>query len=220
MNLFIDDKSRRSKLRAMDLAGIKDTYRNYAGWYDVIFGATLEPGRRAAIAAVNTRPGQRILEVGVGTGLSLAAYRKDAEIVGIDLSREMLEQARRRVERLGLAQVRELLEMDGERMAFADHSFDVVMGMYVVGVTPNPARLMSEMRRVCKPGGDIVVINHFASQHPLVRPIEEALSPLSMRIGFRPNMELDEVTALAGMEPVEVRNINLFGLAKLLRFRN
>ncbi|HLI10494.1 MAG TPA: methyltransferase domain-containing protein [Alphaproteobacteria bacterium] len=215
-----DGKTWGAALRGIDLASVKFAYRRYASVYDLIFGAVLEPGRQAAIAAVNVHPGQRILEVGIGTGLSLPAYRKDARVIGIDISREMLSKARQRVARLGLAQVEALLEMDGERMAFADGSFDAVMGMYIVGVTPRPASLLREMQRVCRAGGDIVVINHFASQHPMLRLFEGAVAPLSARIGFRPNLALEAITGIDGMELEEIRNINLFNGAKLLRFRN
>ena len=206
--------------QTIDLNSIKLVYRLYSGFYDLLFGPTLEPGRRAAIDAVNVTPGQRILELGVGTGLSLSAYRRDAQVTGVDICREMLDKARRRVQRQNLAQVVALIEMDAERMSFPDHSFDAVMAMYIVGVTPSPTRLLAEMRRVCVPGGDIVIVNHFASRHPLLRLFEKTIAPLSAGIGFRTNLDLSTISGIDELDPVDTRNVNLFGLAKLLRFRN
>jgi phosphatidylethanolamine/phosphatidyl-N-methylethanolamine N-methyltransferase len=204
----------------MDLKSIKLTYRNYSWIYDFLFGPALAPGRRAAIAAVNVKPGQRVLELGVGTGLSLSAYRPDTRVVGIDVCPEMLEKARRRVAQLDLAHVEALIEMDGERMDFPDHHFDAVVAMYIVGVTPSPARLLAEMRRVCVPGGDIVIVNHFASRHPLIRRFEKAIAPLSAEIGFRTNLDLWTIGGIEDLDRIDVRNVNLFGYAKLLHFRN
>ncbi|MEO5335738.1 MAG: class I SAM-dependent methyltransferase [Magnetospirillum sp. WYHS-4] len=204
----------------MNPESIKAAYRRYAAVYDLLFGSLFAPGRRATVHMVNQRAGQRILEVGVGTGLSLPFYRHDASVVGIDLSIDMLEVARDRVERDGLAHVHGLLEMDAQHMAFADGSFDAVVAMYVASVVSDPARLMAEMRRVCVSGGDIVVVNHFTSTHPLLRAVEMASAPLSGLIGFRPHFELDALLGMARMRPVEVRNVNMFGYWRLVRFRN
>src|SRR6185312_14210121 len=111
----------------------------------------LQPGRKGVLAALNLKPGDRVLEVGVGTGLSLPLYPRDVKITGIDVSREMLEKARRRVARRRLANIEALLEMDAERMSFADASFDKVVAMYVVPVVENPVRLLEELHRVCRP---------------------------------------------------------------------
>src|SRR5438067_6716754 len=128
----------------MQIESVKAAYRRYAAVYDAVFGPVLQPGRKAVLQALRLRPGERVLEVGVGTGLSLPLYPRDVTITGIDVSREMLEKARRRVARQRLANVEALLEMDAERMSFADASFDKVVAMYVVSVVERPDRLRSE----------------------------------------------------------------------------
>jgi phosphatidylethanolamine/phosphatidyl-N-methylethanolamine N-methyltransferase len=131
----------------MDLQDTLKTYRLFSGSYDFVFGPVFHPGRKEAVRIVNDRPGQHILEVGVGTGLSLPFFRKDAKVTGIDVSTEMLEKARRRVARRQLAQVEALVEMDAENLSFPDDSFDSVLALYVASVVPDPARFAAEMRR-------------------------------------------------------------------------
>ena len=204
----------------IDQDAIVAAYSRYANVYDILFGAIFEPGRRAAVQAVNRRPGQRILEVGVGTGLSLPKYRSDARIVGIDVSPNMLAKARQRVAAQGLGQVEALQEMNAEDMGFADDSFDGVVVMYAVSVVPDLARLFAEIRRVCVAGGDIVVVNHFASRGVLPGLLEMAIAPLSASIGFRPDLEEAEFTQVAGIEIFETRPVNAFGYWKLIHCRN
>ncbi len=204
----------------IDRDAVLAAYSRYANVYDIIFGVIFEPGRRAAVNAVNTRPGQRILEVGVGTGLSLPKYRADARIVGIDVSPDMLMKARRRVARQGLSQVEALHEMNAEDMHFADDSFDGVVVMYAVSVIPDLTRLFAEICRVCVAGGDIVVVNHFASSGVLPGLVEMAIAPLSASIGFRPDLEEAEFARNADIEILESRKINAFGYWKLIRFCN
>lgn len=204
----------------MNLEAIQKTYRRYAGVYDALFGSLFEPGRRRAVESINTRPGQRILEVGVGTGLSLPVYRRDARVTGIDVSPDMLAKARERVAQQGLTHVEALLEMDAEAMSFPSHSFDSVVAMYVASVVPDPKRLLAEMKRVCVPGGEVVVVNHFASDHPVLRQVERAVAPLSSTMGFRPDLELPSLQRMAGMDVVDVQEINAFGYWKMVRFRS
>lgn len=204
----------------MNLEAIQKTYRRYAGVYDMLFGALFEPGRQRAVEAINTRPGQRILEVGVGTGLSLPFYRRDARVTGIDVSPDMLAKARERVETQSLAQVEALLQMDAEATSFPDRHFNSVVAMYVASVVPNPRRLLAEMRRVCVPDGEVVVVNHFASNHPLMRQFERAVAPLSTTMGFRPDLELPMLQLMAGMDVIDIQEINAFGYWKMVRFRN
>jgi len=196
------------------------TYRLFAGSYDVVFGPIFHPGRKAAVEVANDRPHQRILEVGVGTGLSLPHFRKDARVTGIDVSKEMLAKAHRRVERDGLKQVEALLEMDAEAMTFEDSTFDAVLALYVASVVPDPARFVAEMRRVCKPGGTIVIVNHFTSGNPAMRWLEKRLAPLAGKIGFHADFPLDEFIAAGRLRVRETRPSNLFGYWKLLRCVN
>ncbi len=204
----------------MDLQDTLRTYRLFSGSYDFVFGPLFHPGRKDAVRFANDAPGQRILEVGVGTGLSLPYFRRDAEVTGIDVSAEMLAKARRRVARRGLAQVKALLEMDAEAMSFADSSFDAVLALYVASVVPNPARFAAEMRRVCRPGGKIVIVNHFMSENGLMRHVEKRLAPLAGKIGFHADFPLEDFIRNGKLNVREIRPSNLFGYWRLLRCIN
>jgi phosphatidylethanolamine/phosphatidyl-N-methylethanolamine N-methyltransferase len=204
----------------VNIEAIKSAYRRYARVYDALFGPIFHPGRKLIVESLSLKPGDKVLEVGVGTGLSLPLYPAYVKVTGIDVSREMLSRARQRVSRFGLTQVDGILEMDGEDMQFADNSFDKVVAMYVVSVVPDPRRLVEEMRRVCKPGGDIFIVNHFRSQHPIIGVSEALLSPLSRLAGFRTDMALYRFLKEAQLDVVETRNTNLFGYWKVLRYRN
>jgi phosphatidylethanolamine/phosphatidyl-N-methylethanolamine N-methyltransferase len=205
---------------ALELHDTLRTYRLFAGSYDLVFGPIFHPGRRAAVEVANNRPNQRILEVGVGTGLSLPHFRADARVTGIDVSKEMLDKARRRVERNGLKQVEALLEMDAEATSFEDSAFDAVLALYVASVVPDPARFVAEIRRVCKPGGTIVIVNHFTSANPAMRWLEKRLAPLAGKIGFHADFPLDSFLVAGRLRTREVRPSNMFGYWKLLRCVN
>jgi phosphatidylethanolamine/phosphatidyl-N-methylethanolamine N-methyltransferase len=204
----------------MDLQDAVRTYRLFAGPYDLVFGPVFHPGRKDAVRIANDQPGQRILEVGVGTGLSLPYFRRDAEVTGIDVSAEMLERARRRVARQQLAQVKSLLVMDAENLTFEDNAFDAVLALYVASVVPNPARFAAEMRRVCRPGGTIVIVNHFMSENGVMRVVEKRLAPLASRIGFHADFPLEKFISGSKLKVREIRPSNLFGYWKLLRCVN
>ncbi len=204
----------------MDLQDTLKTYRAFSGTYDVVFGPVFHIGRKEAVGAANTRPGQRILEVGVGTGLSLPFFRKDSRVTGIDVSAEMLAKARRRVKQRKLEYVDTLLEMDAENMTFPDNSFDSVIALYVASVVPDPARFAAEMRRVCIPGGTIVIVNHFTSENPALRFFEKRLAPLAGKIGFHADFPLDDFLTASQLDVRESKPCNLFGYWRLLRCVN
>ncbi len=204
----------------LDIEAIQKVYRRYARRYDLYFGALFQPGRKAVIERMGCMPGEHILEVGVGTGLSLPLYPSRVHVTGIDISAEMLERARARKERAGLDGTIELRVMDAEHLEFADNSFDKVVAMYVASVVPHPVRLVSEMRRVCKPGGEFFIVNHFHSANLLVGGVESMLAPLSRLLGFRPDFPLDRFVEETGLEVVASQPVNLFGYWTLLRARN
>ncbi len=201
----------------MQIEAVKAAYRRYASVYDALFGPVLQPGRKAVLEALKCRPGERVLEVGVGTGLSLPLYPPDVRITGLDLSSEMLAKARSRVERRGLANVDGLYEMDANAMDFPDASFDKVVAMYVVSIVQEPARLLRELHRVCKPDGEIYMVNHVRSANPIVSAVEKSLARFSDHIGFHPDFDLKSL--VNGSARVEhVSNVNF--LWKVMRVRN
>ncbi|MCB9641310.1 MAG: methyltransferase domain-containing protein [Myxococcales bacterium] len=204
----------------MNLKSVKDTYRRYAKFYDVIFGAVLDAGRKAAIRTMKYGKGDRILEVGVGTGISLPMYPRDVKLVGIDISAEMLDVAHKRVSDQSLHNVESLRVMDAEQMDFPDQSFDKVIAMYVASVVPHPDRLINEMRRVCKPNGEIVIVNHFRSSHRVINGAEALLRPFANWIGFQPDVELDQFIADNNLDVLDIRDTDFLGHWKLIRCRN
>ena len=198
--------------------GVVRTYDRYAPLYDRIFGRVLEPGRRAMVqAAAALQPG-RVLEVGVGTGLTLAGYPPSASVVGIDLSHDMLERARRRAAALPQRNIT-LRAMNAEHMEFPDHSFDCVTVPYVLSVTPDPARLVHEIRRVCRPGGSILVVNHFSGSR-FWWLMERAVRSIGDRVGFRSDFSYEQHILAHDWQVVSVRPVNLFGLSRLVVLRN
>jgi phosphatidylethanolamine/phosphatidyl-N-methylethanolamine N-methyltransferase len=196
---------------------VRAAYRRYAPIYDTLFGPVLQPGRNAVMQALRCLPGERVLEVGVGTGLSLPLYPDHVRVTGIDMSAEMLEKARARTARRNLANVEALLEMDAEAMTFPDAAFDRVVAMYVVSVVEQPARLLHELKRVCRPGGEIFIVNHVRSKHPIIGAVEKRLARFSAKLGFHPDFELGQmVNGSARLE--EIATVNFFW--KVLRLRN
>lgn len=205
---------------ALDADSVREAYRRWAGVYDTVFGGVSGFGRRRAVAAVNRLAGPRVLEVGVGTGLALPLYRRDLQVVGIDLSREMLEKAQRRVTDERLSNVRGLLEMDAEHMAFADASFDIAVAMFTASVVPDAKRLFAEMSRVVRPGGHLLFVNHFAAEGGPRWWVERAMAPLSRRLGWHPDFALRDLldpdaTAVESLEPCPPA-----GIFTLVQLRN
>jgi phosphatidylethanolamine/phosphatidyl-N-methylethanolamine N-methyltransferase len=204
-----------------DAAGVVRTYDRYAPLYDRIFGAVLEPGRRALANAVTTLcngSARTLLEVGVGTGLTLPLYPGAMDVTGVDVSDHMLDKARARAREMPDRNI-SLQLMDGERLAFDDGSFDCVTLPYVLSVTPHPDKLVAEVRRVCRKGGVILVLNHFSGS-PFWWTFERAVKPLADRVGFRSDFAFDQQITRHGWEVQEVKSVNLLGLSKLVSIRN
>lgn len=190
-------------------------YRRLAPVYDWVFGPSLEKGRRTALRAVEACPGESVLEVGVGTGLSLHHWDPACQVTGIDLSPEMLERANKLCQRRGLDNV-DLHAMDAQSMDFPDNHFDKITAMYVVSVVEDPAALMREILRVAKPGARVVIINHFEHRHPWVRKIERSIARATGLIGFNAALPVDPVIETKGLHVLEVVPANWLGYWTLI----
>ena len=180
----------------MQTAGVAAAYDHWAPIYDLVFGKVFATGRREAIAAAE-KVGGRILEVGVGTGISLPHYSPDSRILGVDISDHMLDKARERVRRLDLGNVEAIRVMDAEELEFPDSSFDVVVAQYVVTAVPNPERALDEFVRVVRPGGEIVITTRIGAERGLRGSIEKTLMPVTTRLGFRTEFRWERYAAWA-----------------------
>ena len=183
-------------------------YENIAWFYDLTFGPALHPGRVDAIERMGIKTGDRVLEVGVGTGINGALYPSDCSVTGIDFSSSMLEKAHDRIARKGVRNVR-LLEMDAQNMKFADDSFDIVYAPYVISVVPDPVAVTREMHRVCRPGGKIIILNHFRSKSRLGSWLEKIIAPFTLYLGFKSDLDLPAVLVQANLKPVSIEKVNV-----------
>lgn len=182
-------------------------YQDLAEVYDVVYGPFLHPGRIAAIDKMGLGPGDEVLEVGVGTGINLGLYPRKCRVTGIDVSSRMLDRARARIRARRLSHCH-VAEMDATRMDFADDAFDVVYAPYVISVVPEPVRVAREMYRVCRPGGRVVILNHFLSRSRLGSRIERAISPMTVHLGFKADLDLAAFLAQARLEPASIEKVN------------
>jgi len=203
---------------ALETRRVERVYSVLARVYDTGFDWALGPGRRRAVERLPAGPGDRVLEVGVGTGLSLPHYPEGSRVTGIDISEPMLDQARERADLLGLDLV-DLRLMDARSLAFPEASFDHVVAPYVISVVPEPEKVLAEIRRVCKPGGTVVVVNHFHGDSHLRRAFERLFSPATQWIGFRLDLPVEVVTATPGLTVLDDERVNLLGLWRLLVMR-
>lgn len=197
---------------------IKTAYRRWAPVYDHTFGKVAAEGRRHAVEVINRSTG-RVLEVGVGTGLSLPDYGRHLEIVGIDLSPEMLKKAHEKVREFGLSNVTGIHEMDAGELQFEDASFDTVVAMYVLTVVPNPEKVMKELARVCKPGGEVMLVNHFSTEEGVRGWVERRMAPFGDKLGWRPVFDLDRVLVCDDLSLIERRGLRPMGIFTMLRFK-
>jgi phosphatidylethanolamine/phosphatidyl-N-methylethanolamine N-methyltransferase len=199
-------------------AGNAQVARAYQRWsrvYDVVFGSALQAGRRQAIRELRLQPGDRLLEVGVGTGLTLPLYPPESHIVGVDYSTDMLEQARRRHLRMGTPRHVQLMRADAAQLPFADASFEVVFAPYVISTVPEPVPVARELRRVCRPDGRVVLLNHFQHE-PTPAWFERLLAPLAIPLGFRSDLALSPLLASSGLRPVSIQRVNVPPIWKLV----
>ncbi|OFZ16200.1 MAG: hypothetical protein A2Z20_00095 [Bdellovibrionales bacterium RBG_16_40_8] len=204
----------------LDLSSVQQAYKRWAKYYNFYFGWAFHPGRQTAVELVDAKPGTRVLEVGVGTGLSLNLYPKDIHIVGIDISPEMLKLAHELVDEEKLSNVEALHIMNVEDMQLPDDSFDAVVAMYVATVVPDPKKFVNEMKRVCKPNGKIIILNHFNDSKKLFGKAANLLTPFSKFIGFRPNLSLEEFLEKTGVIFSNKISINMFSLWTILVIKN
>jgi phosphatidylethanolamine/phosphatidyl-N-methylethanolamine N-methyltransferase len=200
----------------LDQQTLLNAYRRNARLYNVYFGWILNPGRKTAVELAVSRPGSRILEVGVGTGLSLSLYPKHVKVTGIDVSPEMLKQATELKEEMNLDNVESLQIMNAEEMTFPDNSFDCVVAMHVATVVPHPKKFADEMRRVCKPGGRIILANYFHQPGTLPGFISKKMGHFSKYIGFTPTITLDDFLEESKLEVTNKVSVNLFNVWSVL----
>lgn len=203
----------------MDTERVKRIYAVYSGFYDLLFDRIFHDSRATAIDLLAILPGERVLEVGVGTGLSLPLYPSHCRVVGIDLSASMLERGRDRVTRHGLHHV-ELHQMDAARMSFQADSFDVVFAAYSITAVPDPRRVILEMARTCKSGGRVVLLNHFRNGNRLMSGLEQVFSPVCAKLGFRSDLELTSILDGTSLNVERVSKVNPLNYWKIVECVN
>jgi phosphatidylethanolamine/phosphatidyl-N-methylethanolamine N-methyltransferase len=206
----------------MDIEAVKKAYRRYSPFYNYLFGKVFHEGRRLAADIVNKNAisHDKVLEVGVGTGLSLPFYHADLEVTGVDISQEMLNKACQLCEKQNLRQVKQLLAMDVEALQFPDQTFEHIVAMYVASVVPNLEKFIAEITRVCKPNGNIIIVNHFSSQNPVLNLLENKLSIAHKWFGFHSNFPIEPVLHHPKLKLFNQYKVNILGYWRLLHFKN
>jgi phosphatidylethanolamine/phosphatidyl-N-methylethanolamine N-methyltransferase len=203
----------------MDYETIKRAYAILSPVYDFLFDKVFYPGRVAAIDLLEIKPGDRVLEVGVGTGLNLPLYPRDCQVTGIDISEGMLRKADERVRTYGMTNTK-LMVMDASKLEFPENSFDRVIATYVISAVPDPVKTLLEMRRVCKPSGHLVILNHFKSDNPVIGMFEKLLAPVCTKIGFDTELKLMPLLERVALAPEQLHRVNLMNGWRLVRCIN
>ncbi|MBA3909284.1 MAG: SAM-dependent methyltransferase [Rhodobacter sp.] len=202
----------------MQVDAIQRTYRRWAPVYDLAFGRITEGGRILAARHVNSQGGS-VLEVGIGTGLALSFYSPKVQITGIDVSAEMLSAAELRAKKLGLRNVAGLHKMDARAIDLPDASFDHVAAMHIMSVVPEPERVLEEMARLCRPGGSVLIANHFAGRAEGWSFAEKLAAPMANLLGWHADFAIDRVLGHPGLKLEESQQVRPFGMMTFLRFR-
>ena len=203
-----DAATRSLSAISLETSFVEGVYEKLASVYDVFFGLPLHHGRARAIRRMSIKPDDQILEVGVGTGISLPLYPRRCSVTAIDLSEGMLERARTRVEQYNLHNVR-LIQMDATQLKFPDNSFDIVYAPYFISCVPDPLAVTREMRRVCKRNGRLVFLNHFLSDNVVGSKLERAIAPLTVHLGFKSDFDLPAFLAQTGLRAASIEKVNV-----------
>ena len=195
----------------MDDKSIIKSYKRVSGFYDYTFGQIFRPGQKKLVSMMECSQTDKVLEIGIGTGTSYKYYPMETEVTGIDISPDMLKKARTNIRKHNLLN-KNVIMMNGEQLKFEDNSFDKVAGMYVVSVTQNPNLLIKEMKRVCKPNGDIYLVNHFSfeTDSKFLKILEKGLMPVSKYLGWRPYFPFAEFNAYAKLNVQSISKVNIF----------
>ncbi len=195
----------------MDDKSIIKSYKRVSSFYDYTFGQVFRPGQRKLVSMMNCSDQDQVLEIGIGTGTSYKYYPEKTTVTGIDISPDMLKKAKNNIKKNNLKN-KNVIMMNGEQLKFSDSSFDKVVGMYVVSVTQNPDLLIKEMKRVCKPNGDIYLVNHFSfdNDNAMIKLVEKGLMPVSKYLGWRPYFPFSEFNAYANLNVKSISKVNIF----------
>ena len=204
---------------ALEKRQVERAYELYAPVYDFIFDWIFAPGRNAAIQHLGLKPNEMVLEVGIGTGLNLPLYPPSCRLTGIDLSGDMLDKAVERAQKLAMPNVT-LKVMDATSMDFAENEFDKAVATYTISAVPDPVAVLREMRRVVKPGGALVILNHFRSERRLSGFVEDLVAPVCTRLGWKSNLPMMPLLEQVGLTPEVVIKVNLFNGWRLVKCVN
>lgn len=199
----------------MDIKAVQSSYARWAPVYDRTFGAVTNVGRKRAVDYINKGSGS-VLEVGVGTGLALPFYKPDLRVTGIDFSEDMLGKAKDKVQNKSMSHVRELRQMDARALDFSDNSFDTVAAMHVLSVVPEPGKVMAEIARVCKPGGKVVITNHFVRKQGVLALVERLTAPFANIIGWHSDFEIETVLQEKTLSVREQKTLPPIGMMTFL----
>lgn len=199
---------------------VEKLYNRFSSFYDLIYGLKVfDNGRERAPQVLDLFPGAQLLEVGVGTGLSVPLLPRNIEITAIDVSQKMLNQTRKRLGSLGIYNV-QLFKMDALQLEFPDNSFDRILAAYFISTVPDPVKVILEMKRVCRPQGKLVFLDHFQCEVPAIAFLEKLFSPLFYRLGFHAGLELQELMAQTGLEVDRIEKVDFLGHFKAVRCVN
>jgi phosphatidylethanolamine/phosphatidyl-N-methylethanolamine N-methyltransferase len=214
-----DAATRQLSLMSLETDVVQGVYGKMASVYDLFFGLPLHHGRATAIRRMGIMPDDHVLEVGVGTGMSLPLYPRRCSVTAVDLSESMLERAHARTARYNIGHV-QLIQMDATHLDFPDNSFDIVYAPYFISCVPDPIAVTREMRRVCRPQGRLVFLNHFLSDGSIMSRFERAIAPLTVHLGFKSDFDLPAFLAQTGLRAESIEKVNLPRIWSLVICRN